>query len=91
MQAVGLSDDDAGVQRLKLINQATFFRCVEEDNANTLQVILKNRKIDVNAYNDEVREKSYYIASQHFSPEFGVCLFCSLYAIVVVAVVVEKC
>ncbi|CAM6074310.1 unnamed protein product [Sphagnum tenellum] len=53
MQAVGLSDDDAGVQRLKLINQATFFRCVEEDNANTLQVILKNRKIDVNAYNDE--------------------------------------
>ncbi len=58
MQAVGLSDDDAGVQRLKLINQATFFHCVEEGNANTLQVILKNRKIDVNAYNDEVREKS---------------------------------
>ncbi len=54
MEAVGLSDD-AG-QNLKL-NQATFFRCVEDDNAHTLQAILRNRKVDVNAYNDEVRRK----------------------------------
>ncbi|CAM6007239.1 unnamed protein product [Sphagnum balticum] len=50
MEAVGLSDD-AG-HNLKL-NQATFFRCVEDDNAHTLQTILRNRKVDVNAYNDE--------------------------------------
>ncbi len=54
--AVGLSDD-AG-HNLKL-NQATFFRCVEDDNAHTLQAILRNRKVDVNAYNDEVRRKFF--------------------------------
>ncbi|CAM6048887.1 unnamed protein product [Sphagnum compactum] len=50
VESIGLYDD-AG-HNLKL-NQATFFHCVENSNVNTLQVILKHRKIDVNAYNDE--------------------------------------
>jgi hypothetical protein len=63
LESIGLSDD-AG-QNLKL-NQATFFHCVQESNVNTLQVILKHRKIDVNAYNDEVKNSD----SQHHSCVF---------------------
>ncbi len=69
MEAVGLSDD-AG-HNLKL-NQATFFRCVEDDNAHTLQTILRNRKVDVNAYNDEVRRKIFINCVLRAC----VCLFC---------------
>ncbi len=64
LESIGLSDD-AG-QNLKL-NQATFFHCVQESNVNTLQVILKHRKIDVNAYNDEVKNPD----SQHHSCVFS--------------------
>jgi hypothetical protein len=49
--AVGLSED-AG-QNLKL-DQATFFRCVETGNLPALGSLLKNRQVDINAYNDEV-------------------------------------
>ncbi len=63
VESIGLSDD-AG-KNLKL-NQATFFHCVQESNVNTLQVILKHRKIDVNAYNDEVKNSD----SQHHSCVF---------------------
>lgn len=51
VEAVGLSDD-AG-QNLKL-DQATFFRCVEDGNLPTLRALIKNRSVDTNAYNDEV-------------------------------------
>jgi hypothetical protein len=52
MDAVGLFDDARHNLRL---NQTTFFRCVEDENARMLEAILNNRKVDVNAYNDEVR------------------------------------
>lgn len=48
--AVGLADD-AG-QNL-VLDQATFFRCVENGNLSVLSALLNNRKVDVNAYNDE--------------------------------------
>jgi hypothetical protein len=47
---VGLSED-AG-QNLKL-DQATFFRCVENGNLSALSGLLKNERVDINAYNDE--------------------------------------
>lgn len=50
VEAVGLSED-AG-QNLKL-NQATFFRCVENGNLSALSGLLKNQRVDINAYNDE--------------------------------------
>ncbi|CAM6000407.1 unnamed protein product [Sphagnum balticum] len=50
MEAVGLFDDARHNLRL---NQTTFFHCVEDDNACMLKVILNNRKVDMNAYNDE--------------------------------------
>ncbi|KAG0605186.1 hypothetical protein M758_9G038000 [Ceratodon purpureus] len=50
VEAVGLSEDPG--QNLKL-DQATFFRCVENGNLSALGSLLKNRKVDVNAYNDE--------------------------------------
>jgi len=52
VETVGLSED-AG-QNLKL-DQATFFRCVENGNLSALSALLKNKRVDVNAYNDEVR------------------------------------
>lgn len=52
VEAVGLAED-AG-QHLKL-DQATLFRCVEEGNISSLSGLLKHRKVDINAYNDEVR------------------------------------
>jgi hypothetical protein len=52
MEAVGISND--ANHNLKL-NQTMFFCCVEDDKVHMLQVILKNHKVDVNAYNDEVR------------------------------------
>ena len=55
VEAVGLSED-AG-QNLKL-NQATFFRCVENGNLSALGSLLKNRNVDVNAYNDEVNSST---------------------------------
>jgi hypothetical protein len=58
MEVVGLFD--AACHNLKL-NQTTFFRCAEEDNAHMLQAFLKNRKVDVNAYNDEVRHEFFII------------------------------
>jgi hypothetical protein len=58
MEAVGLFDDARHNLRL---NQTTFFHCVEDDNACMLKVILNNRKVDMNAYNDEVRRKFFII------------------------------
>lgn len=52
--AVGLAED-AG-QNLKL-DKATFFRCVENGNLSALSSLLKNRRVDINAYNDEVTIK----------------------------------
>lgn len=51
VEAVGLADD-AG-QNLKL-DKATFFRCVENGNLSALSGLLKNQRVDINAYNDEV-------------------------------------
>ena len=51
VEAVGLADD-AG-QNLKL-DQATFFRCVEDGKLHSLEALIKNRSVDINAYNDEV-------------------------------------
>ncbi|XP_024529989.1 uncharacterized protein LOC9646710 [Selaginella moellendorffii] len=52
VEVVGLSDDAGHDLRL---DQATFFRCVEDGNVTALEGLLKNRKLDVNAYNDDVR------------------------------------
>lgn len=51
VEAVGLAEDPG--RNLKL-DQATFFRCVENGNLSALTALLKNRKVDINAYNDEV-------------------------------------
>lgn len=58
MEVVGFFD--VARHNLKL-NQTTFFHCEEQDNAHMLQAILKNRKVDVNAYNDEVRHEFFII------------------------------
>jgi len=58
MEAVGLSDDAR--HNLKL-NQTMFFYCVEDDDVQMLQAILSNRKVHVNAYNDEVTRKFFII------------------------------
>ncbi|EFJ29741.1 hypothetical protein SELMODRAFT_440857 [Selaginella moellendorffii] len=50
VEVVGLSDDAGHDLRL---DQATFFRCVEDGNVTALEGLLKNRKLDVNAYNDD--------------------------------------
>jgi hypothetical protein len=50
VEAVGLAEDPG--RNLKL-DQATFFRCVENGNLSALTALLKNRKVDINAYNDE--------------------------------------
>lgn len=50
VEAVGLAED-AG-QNLKL-DQATFFRCVENGNLSALSALIKNNRVDINAYNDE--------------------------------------
>jgi hypothetical protein len=50
VEAVGLAED-AG-QNLKL-DQATFFRCVENGNVSALAGLLKHKRVDINAYNDE--------------------------------------
>lgn len=55
VQSVGLGDD-AGAQigvQAENLNLATFFRAVQEGNAKTVEALLKNRKVDVNAYNSE--------------------------------------
>lgn len=57
VEAVGLSED-AG-QNLKL-DQATFFRCVENGNLSALSGLLKSQRVDINAYNDEVRAHSRF-------------------------------
>jgi hypothetical protein len=36
------------------LNQTTFFHCIEEHNAKTLQVLLKTKAVDINALNEEV-------------------------------------
>lgn len=50
VEAVGLAED-AG-QNLKL-DQATFFRCVENGNLSAVGSLLKHPNVDINAYNDE--------------------------------------
>ncbi len=69
MEVIGLSEDPN--HNLKL-NQTTFFRCVEDDNPHMLQMIFKNRKVDVNVYHDEVRRNFFIICLLRMC----VCLFC---------------
>jgi len=37
------------------LKQSTFFCCVEKNNSNSFHMIFRNRKGDINAYNDEVQ------------------------------------
>jgi len=69
MEAVRISND-AG-HNLKL-NQTMFFYCVEDDKAHMLQAIVKNHKVDVNAYNDGARRKKFIICLL----KTCFCLFC---------------
>lgn len=43
---------DAG-DSVKSLDQATFLRAVDEGKVETVTAILKNRKVDINGYNDE--------------------------------------
>ena len=52
IQARGLGfDAGLGVHG---IDQATLFRAVDEGKTDTVAALLRNRQVDVNAYNDEV-------------------------------------
>ena len=50
VRGLGL-DAGSGVHGL---DQATLFRAVDEGKVDTVAALLRNRKVDVNAYNDEV-------------------------------------
>lgn len=48
------TSDAAGQEKERELNQATFFHCVEEQNAKTLQILTRTRQVDVNVFNQEV-------------------------------------
>lgn len=51
LEAAVLSHEDETTKASR--DQSTFFRSVEEGNVNLLQILLKNRAVDINGYNDQ--------------------------------------
>lgn len=50
--AVGTAQEDAG-EHLKLLDQATFFRAVDNGNLMSVSGLIKKHEVDVNAFNDD--------------------------------------
>ncbi|GAQ85357.1 hypothetical protein KFL_002310130 [Klebsormidium nitens] len=55
----------AGQEKEKELNQATFFHCVEAQNAKTLQILTRTRQVDVNAVNQEGLTGLHIAVSQY--------------------------
>lgn len=53
LSSLQLGAEYSDVEKQKLLDQATLFRCIEEGNVGPLRALLSNRKVDVNAYNAE--------------------------------------